>query len=60
MKRITRRTTGAAREKRGALKVNGVVQNRIAEVQEIPGAVGLQSEGAAIEFRNIRLYLLDE
>jgi len=42
------------------LKVNGVVQNRIREVQEIPGTVGLQSEGAPIEYRNIRLYSLDD
>ena len=42
------------------LKVNGVVQNKITEVQEVPGAVGLQSEGAPIEYRNIRLYSLDD
>ena len=42
------------------LKVNGVVQNQITEVQELPGAVGLQSEGAPIEYRNIRLCPLDD
>ena len=37
------------------LKVNGLVQNTATEVEEVPGAIGLQSEGAPIEYRNIRL-----
>ena len=41
------------------LKVNGEVQNTATEVEEVPGAIGLQSEGAPIEYRNIRLYLSD-
>ena len=41
------------------LKVNGQVQNTATEVEEVPGAIGLQSEGAPIEYRNIRLYLAD-
>jgi len=41
------------------LKVNGEVQNTATEVEEVPGWIGLQSEGAPIEYRNIRLYLVD-
>jgi putative membrane-bound dehydrogenase-like protein len=37
------------------LEVNGVVQNSAAWCQEVPGAICLQSEGAWIEFRNVRL-----
>ena len=37
------------------LKVNGLVQNTATEVLETPGKLCLQSEGAAIEFRNIVL-----
>ncbi|MBL8863433.1 MAG: DUF1080 domain-containing protein [Planctomycetes bacterium] len=37
------------------LEVNGEVQNRASWCQEIPGEIGLQSEGATIEFRNIVL-----
>jgi hypothetical protein len=37
------------------LKVNGTVQNTATEVQEIPGKICLQSEGAAIEFRKVEL-----
>lgn len=41
------------------LKVNGLVQNVATEVQEVPGPIGLQSEGAPIEYRNIVLTPLD-
>lgn len=34
------------------LEVNGVVQNRASWCDEVPGKICLQSEGAAIEFRN--------
>lgn len=37
------------------MKVNGLVQNTATEVLETPGKLCLQSEGAAIEFRNIML-----
>jgi len=37
------------------LKVNGQVVNEAWGVQEIPGKICLQSEGAEIHFRNIRL-----
>ncbi|MFT7619894.1 MAG: putative membrane-bound dehydrogenase-like protein [Planctomycetota bacterium] len=37
------------------LEVNGVVQNRAWDCAEDPGKIALQSEGAAIEFRNVRL-----
>ena len=37
------------------LEVNGVVQNTATWCEELPGPVCLQSEGAAIQFRNIRL-----
>lgn len=42
------------------LKVNGEVQNIASQCEEVPGTIGLQSEGAPIEFRNIRLTPLDE
>jgi len=42
------------------LKVNGLVQNEATEVLEVPGTIGLQSEGAPIEYRNIRLVPLDQ
>ena len=38
-----------------SLKVNGLEQNVATKVAIIPGTIGLQSEGAAIEFRNIVL-----
>jgi len=41
------------------LKVNGEVQNVASDVEEVPGTIGLQSEGAPIEFRSIRLIPLD-
>ncbi len=41
------------------LKVNGEVLNEAWEVQEVPGKICLQSEGAEIHFRNIRLAPLD-
>ena len=41
------------------LKVNGLVQNVATGVLEVPGTIGLQSEGKPIEYRNIRLILLD-
>lgn len=34
------------------LEVNGVLQNVIPWCEELPGAIGLQSEGVPIEFRN--------
>jgi hypothetical protein len=37
------------------LKVNGVVQNRATDVEEVPGKILFQSEGAQIEFRNVVL-----
>jgi hypothetical protein len=37
------------------LKVNGQTVNEAWDVQEIPGKICLQSEGAEIHFRNIRL-----
>jgi hypothetical protein len=37
------------------LLVNGEEANRATEVQEVAGKVCLQSEGAPIQFRNIRL-----
>jgi hypothetical protein len=37
------------------LKVNGELLNHAWDVQETPGKIGLQSEGAEIQFRNIRL-----
>ncbi len=37
------------------LEVNGVVQNTANWCEEVPGKICLQSEGAAIQFRNIRL-----
>lgn len=37
------------------LIVNGEVLNEAWDVQEVPGRIGLQSEGAEIHFRNIRL-----
>ena len=37
------------------LEVNGVVQNTASWCEEVPGKICLQSEGAYIEFRNLRL-----
>ncbi len=37
------------------MKVNGLVQNRATNCEVSPGKIALQSEGAAIEFRNIVL-----
>ena len=37
------------------LEVNGLVQNTGVDCAEVSGRIGLQSEGAAIQFRNIRL-----
>ena len=37
------------------LEVNGVVQNTASWCEEVPGKIGLQSEGAWISFRNIRV-----
>lgn len=41
------------------LKVNGVELNRATNVEEVPGKICFQSEGAEIHFRNIRLVPLD-
>lgn len=43
---------------RVALWVNGQLLNEASEVQEIAGAIGLQSEGAEIHFKDLRLRLL--
>jgi hypothetical protein len=40
--------------------VNGLLQNEATEVAQMPGYIALQSEGAPIEFRNIRLTVLGE
>jgi hypothetical protein len=37
------------------LAVNGLVQNTAAECQEVPGKICLQSEGGAMEYRNLVL-----
>jgi len=37
------------------LEVNGQVQNRASWCEETPGSIALQSEGAVIEFRDVRL-----
>jgi hypothetical protein len=37
------------------LRVNGMVLNRAWEAEEVPGKICLQSEGAEIHFRNIRI-----
>jgi hypothetical protein len=37
------------------LRVNGVLQNAADWCAELPGHICLQSEGAYIEFRNVRL-----
>jgi hypothetical protein len=42
------------------LVVNGLLQNQGSNAAVMPGYIGLQSEGAAIEFRNIRIMPLDE
>jgi putative membrane-bound dehydrogenase-like protein len=41
------------------LEVNGEVQNRASWCDEVAGSICLQSEGAPIEFRNVRLRPLD-
>lgn len=43
-----------------ALKVNGLLQNEASDVQVVPGKIALQSEGAAIEFGQVRLTPLDD
>lgn len=40
---------------RFTLEVNGLVQNVVEWCEEIPGPIALQSEGATIELRNVRL-----
>src|SRR6266496_1174995 len=37
------------------LNVNGVVQNTATDMEEVPGKILFQSEGAEIEFRNVEL-----
>ena len=37
------------------LEVNGLIQNEASECEQIPGRIGLQSEGAAIEFKTVEL-----
>lgn len=41
------------------LKVNGLVQNEATDCEEVPGKIALQSEGAYIEFRDIKLKPLE-
>jgi hypothetical protein len=41
------------------LRVNGVEQNRATKIGATEGHIALQSEGAAIEFRNVRLTPLE-
>lgn len=41
------------------LRVNGVAQNRATKIGATEGAIALQSEGAAIEFRNLRVTPLE-
>ena len=41
------------------LRVNGVLQNRATKLGATGGHIALQSEGAAIEFRNVRLTPLE-
>jgi len=41
------------------LTVNGTLQNKATNVEEVAGYIGLQSEGVPIEFRNIVLTPLD-
>ncbi|MBN2022044.1 MAG: DUF1080 domain-containing protein [Pirellulales bacterium] len=42
-----------------SLKVNGLEQNTATDVEQVPGYIALQSEGAPIEFRDIRLVPLE-
>ena len=37
------------------LEVNGLVQNEASDCRQVPGRIGLQSEGAHIEFRTVEL-----
>ncbi len=37
------------------LEVNGLIQNEAVECEQVPGRIGLQSEGAAIEFKTVEL-----
>jgi len=37
------------------LRINGELVNQATEVEQVPGKIGLQSEGAEIHFRDIRL-----
>jgi hypothetical protein len=48
--------------KGGQLKlvVNGLLQNQGTDAAIMPGYIGLQSEGAPIEYRNIRITPLDD
>ena len=41
------------------IKVNGLVQNEATGMQDVRGAIGLQSEGTPVEFRQMRLTPLD-
>ncbi len=45
---------------RVTLKVNGEVLNEAWDVAELPGKIALQSEGAEIHFRNVRLAEIKE
>lgn len=42
------------------MEVNGVMQNTATWCAEMPGAIALQSEGAVIEFRNIKVRRVQE
>ena len=41
------------------LKVNDLVQNKATDCEEVAGKIALQSEGATIHFRDIKIKLLD-
>ncbi len=41
------------------VKVNGLVQNRATDCEEVTGKIALQSEGATIHFRDIKIKLID-
>ena len=41
------------------LRINGVLANRVTAISQQGGRIGLQSEGAAIEYRNVLLQPLD-
>jgi hypothetical protein len=42
------------------IRVNGLVQNTATDCQEIPGTIAIQSEGGALDYRNIVLIPIEE